>query len=63
MSGNNRAQNFREQAFVEIKVGPKQVPIKCKLDTGAGINVLPLKYFDNLGTKLMPIKTAVKLYG
>ena len=59
---NNRAQSFPEQVFVEVKVGPKQVPVKCKLDTGAGVNVLPLKYFDKLGTKLMLIKTAVKLY-
>ena len=59
VSSNNRAQSFPEQVFVEVKVGPKQVPVKCKLDTGAG--VLPLKYFDKLGTKCMPIKTAVKL--
>ena len=62
VSSNNRAQSFPEQVFVEVKVGPKQVPVKCKLDTGAGVNVLPLKYFDKLGTKPMLIKTAVKLY-
>ena len=62
VSSSNRAQSFPEQVFVEVKVGPKQVPVKCKLDTGAGVNVLPPKYFDKLGTKLMLIKTAVKLY-
>ena len=62
VSSNNKAQSFPEQVFVEVKVGPKKVPVKCELDTGAGVNVLPLKYFDKLGTKLMLIKTAVKLY-
>ena len=62
VSSNNTTQNFPEQALVKIKVGPKQVPVKCKLDTGTGVNALPLKYFDNLGTKLMLIKIAVKLY-
>ena len=40
VSSNNRAHNFPEQAFVEIKVGPKQVPINVNL-----IQVQGLRYY------------------
>lgn len=37
------------QAFTYVTLGPKNVHLKCKLDTGSQVNVIPLGTFKQLG--------------
>ena len=39
------------QAFAEIGVGPKQHPVRFKIDSGSQVDILPLSIFQKVGTK------------
>ncbi len=52
-----------EQAFVNIKVGPKQHEIKFKLDTGSSSNVIPLYEYTKLDMQCTLQQTSRPLYG
>ena len=39
----------RNQAFTYVTLGPKNVHLKCMLDTGSQVNVIPLGTFKQLG--------------
>ncbi len=52
-----------EQAFVNIKIGPKQHEIKFKLDTGSSANVIPLYEYTKLDMQCTLQQTSLPLYG
>ncbi len=52
-----------EQAFVNIKIGPKQHEIKFKLDTGSSANVIPLYEYTKLDMQCTLQQTSRPLYG
>lgn len=39
------------QAFASINIGPKQVSVKMKIDSGSQVNILPLSTFSKLGLR------------
>ena len=42
--------SFSDRALVELNIGPAQkTPIHFKVDTGSSANILPIKYFRQLG--------------
>ncbi|XP_062610827.1 uncharacterized protein K02A2.6-like [Saccostrea cucullata] len=45
-SGVSYEQN---QAFTHVTIGPNNVPVKCKLDTGSQVNVIPVSTYKQLG--------------
>lgn len=52
-----------EQAFVNIKVGPKQLKIRFKLDTGSSANVIPIREYAKLSTQCTLQQTSRLLLG
>lgn len=52
-----------EQAFVNIKVGPKQLEIRFKLDTGSAANVIPIHEYAKLSTHCTLQQTSRLLIG
>lgn len=49
------------QAFASLLIGPKQKPVKFKIDTGAQVNILPLSVFHKSGVKGPLRSTNVRL--
>ena len=39
----------QNQAFTNVTLGPNKVPVKCKLDTGSQVNVIPISTYKQLG--------------
>lgn len=54
-----------EQAFADIKVGKQGTELKFKLDTGAQVNVIPLREYDSLKDecKIQPTSRRLTGYG
>ncbi|XP_062612393.1 uncharacterized protein LOC134274154 [Saccostrea cucullata] len=43
------ARYEQNQAFTHVTIGPNNVPVKCKLDTGSHVNFIPISTYKQLG--------------
>ncbi|KAI8511852.1 hypothetical protein Bbelb_109520 [Branchiostoma belcheri] len=58
----NQKHKVGDQAFVDLRVAEMNKSLRCKLDTGAQVNVLPEKIFQQLKNKYV-MKATTRLYG
>ena len=59
--GKGQPDKTPDQVFTDVKIGTQTV--KFKLDTGAQVNVLPLKVFQGKFPQVKLLKTDHRLYG
>jgi len=58
-----RSSSETEQAFVYLKIGPRQLEVKFKLDTGSSANIISLYEYDKLNTQCTLQPTSRLLFG